>query len=111
MDIIAYAFLAASVAYSHWIWSGSPNSDTGEYHTEMIFSFWGRFLLVQYHKAERLKPLFKLFLCPYCLSVWVAFGLGGYFIKDVFQALLVAVGTAPFITLFMYLNSKSNGNS
>lgn len=52
-------------------WLGSPDMETMEYSTGMIFSPMGAFLLKMYARGGWRAKIGKLFMCQYCLSVWM----------------------------------------
>lgn len=103
MEILLYACIGSAAAYSFWVWCGSPNSETGEYSTDMIFSFIGKWLLIQLHETQ--NKLYKLPLCPYCLSVWIAFG-GAIISQSLLCSIFAAACTAPFVSLFMFIHKN-----
>jgi hypothetical protein len=102
MAIIYCGFIGAAAAYSLWIWMGAPDSSTGEYNDNMILSALGEWLLFKWHSTK--NKIYKLFLCPYCLSVWLAALVALSFDLSVYKSILSAACAAPFVSLFYYFD-------
>lgn len=101
MEMLVYGFVGAAAAFSFWIWTGSPNSETGEYVPDMLLSAFGKYLLLRWHKTRR--KIFKLFLCPYCLSPWLAVSFALASGAHFWYGLLAGLCTAPFAALFFLI--------
>ena len=105
-ESLLIAFIGSAAAYSLWVWQGKPNAETGEYSTGMIFSNIARWLLIKYEKSGFGINVFKIALCPYCLSVWLCFGVALLLSSALISGVLAALITAPFVSLFLFIDNQ-----